>query len=69
MAAAGGIELGQLASDPDHQPVSERDKAEQTHQDEEGEEAELPDTATARAVRPRGLPTGQNPRILAAAGI
>ena len=45
------VELGDVAADPDDEPVRERDEAEQTHQDEEGEEAELADPATALAVR------------------
>jgi hypothetical protein len=59
------VELRQLAADPHHQPVREGHEAEQTHQEQEGEEAKLADAATALAVRLNGRPTGQNSPILA----
>jgi hypothetical protein len=46
-----GVELGDVAADPDHEAVRERDEAEETHQDDDGEEAELADPAAALAVR------------------
>jgi hypothetical protein len=60
------VELRDVAADPDDEPVRERDKAEQTHQDEDGEETKLADPATALAVHLGGLlAANQNPRILA----
>ena len=60
------VELGDVAADADDEPVRERDKAEQTHQDEEGEETNLADPATALAVHLGGLlAANQNPGILA----
>ena len=50
----------------DDEAVRERGEAEQPHQHEEGEEASLPDPATALAVRALGLLAAQqNSRILA----
>ena len=48
--AARRVELRDVAADPDDEPVGERREAEQAHQHEDGEEAELADPATARAV-------------------
>jgi hypothetical protein len=63
------VELRDVAADPDDEPVRERDEAEQAHQDEDGEKANLADPATALAVRAlRLLPAQQNPPILAAGG-
>ena len=63
------VELGDVAADPDHEPVGERDEAEEAHQQEEGEQAELADPAPASAVLAarrwsRGA-TSQNRAILA----
>ena len=55
-----------FAADAHYQAVGKRDEAEQTHQEEEGEEAEFADPATALTVRLRGRRTGQNSEILAA---